>query len=229
MPVGGFNRTRSSSTYDDSTPMKVLGNEEVGSTSDAILPAPIVQFATGPSSPAHTRRKRRLRFRDSTGGWVQSGWERLLRKFGADTAPSASSVDLESEGVGEANEIYGSWWGSSKMAQALEDAEEIDEVVVDREWGEELRSTSASDHGGDSHPVAGGGVLSAITDADSVVEVSSQSHTGLHGFWSSSPLLTFLRWRLWPIVLSFFVTQFVEDKSEELYRKENWFIRKVRH
>ncbi len=47
------------------------------------------------------------------------------------------------------------------------------------------------------------------------------------GFWGSARVLVFLRWRLWPASYGFFSTQFLDEKSEMHYNKENWFLRKV--
>ena len=47
------------------------------------------------------------------------------------------------------------------------------------------------------------------------------------GFWGMSRVLIFLRWRLWPLALTFFWTRFLDEKSEMHYNKENWFLRKV--
>lgn len=223
MPAGRLDRNGSSTTYAGSTQLKASDSVKLVSMSEAILPTP-VQLT--PAHLAHSRRKRRKRCAtDSAKGLINSAFERVQRKFGAGTAPSASSVDLDSEDAGEGNEMYGTWWGSNKKAKALEDAEEINEVVVDREWGEDFGRCGSSDPGGEK----GGGYIggmaghSAAADQDSVGMISHKEGVG-----SSSRIAAFVRWTLWPPILGFFATQFVDEKSESLYRRENWFLRKVR-
>lgn len=215
MPEG---RSKSLAVHDGPTPMKVFDNEKLGSTSEAILPAP-VQLSPGLTS--RSRRQRQCRFvNDTTKGFVSTNFNRLRRKFEAGTAPDASSVDPESESVADANDLHGTWWGRGKMSMALEDAEEVDEIVVDRTWGDDFRSCSNSDPGGekDGGGFAGGALA---TDGGSVA--------GLDDREASSPLIvSYLRWKVWPVMRGFFATQFVDRKSEDHYRKENWYVRKVR-
>lgn len=144
-------------------------------------------------------------------------WDKLLRKFGAGTAPSASSVDLDAESNQERASAYGHYDPEWKR---LEAAEEIDEVVVDREWGEDIKSTSVhSGHGGDKSGTGQPGQASG-GDADSLAVFHDDAH-------NNSLVYTYLRYRLWPSIKSFFVMKFIDKKSEEQYRKDNWFMGKV--
>ena len=92
----------------------------------------------------------------------------------------------------------------------MEDDAEVDEVVVDREWGGDIRSSVHSEHGGspdksrESNPGMGYGGTN--TDRDSVAIHAD-------GFWGSWMPLVYLRYRLWPIVYAFFATHFMDEKS----------------
>lgn len=104
---------------------------------------------------------------------------------------------------------------------------EVDEVVVEREWSGEIKSSVHSgEHGGSPDKSGGsgngvGGYGGTNTDRDSVA-------FHVDGFWASSTPLVYLRYRIWPVIYGFFATHFMDEKSEAHYRKENWFLRKVR-
>lgn len=212
--------TRTSSTYDDiaTTSKPTTEKIDIASTSDAILPAPVVQF-----SPTGTRgfgRERHIRVKESATRSLKTQWDRMLRKFGAGTAPDASSVDLDTESVAETSVAHGYY---KPERGRLEDSEEVDEVVVDREWGEDVHSTSV--HSGHGEKSGGSGQHGQTSGED--VESMAVLHDDADSRCAISPILAYLRWRLWANIMGFFVTQFIDDKSEEQYRRENWFLRKV--
>lgn len=141
----------------------------------------------------------------------------VLHKFGSGTAPDvSSSSDIESESVGEADSN-----ACGITGRAHGDMDGVDEVVVDREWGDDFKASSAtpSDHGekSGSNPTAYEGPMDGTDDASARCTK----------FWGCHPVLVYLRWRLWPRVHLFFILQFINEKSEEQYKKENWFMRKV--
>ncbi|KAG5219360.1 Tco5 histidine kinase [Salix suchowensis] len=141
-------------------------------------------------------------------------WEKFRRRIGTGTAPSTSSILNESA-------------ADSSILQPThyyryEDEDvDVDDVVVDRVWSEELKSSvSHSENGvspeksGDSHP------QTAVSDHESIVPHG--------GFWASSTALIVLRWRVWPAVRDFFDSKFTDKKSEQHYAQENWYHSKVR-
>lgn len=135
-------------------------------------------------------------------------WMEFKRRLGTGTAPSTSSA----HGDGTTSSIY----GQDLVLGQPED--EVDEVVVDREWAEDARKTttkseSAHPFNDSRHPAPG-----TNTDRESVAVVE--------GFWARSTVLIILRWRLWPAILDFFRPQFMDAKSETQYSKESWFYRK---
>ncbi|OBZ73876.1 hypothetical protein A0H81_06404 [Grifola frondosa] len=99
--------------------------------------------------------------------------------------------------------------------------EYVDEVVVDREWSDEIKSSSIthSEHGGTPEKSGSNHLAGTNTDRESLA-IHPES------CWGISPVLVFLRWRAWPLILSFFSTPFLDEKSEAHYVKENWFMRK---
>jgi hypothetical protein len=104
-----------------------------------------------------------------------------------------------------------------------DEKEEVDEIVVDRTWSEEIKSSVAhSDAGAAASPEKSNGHQHANTSLD---YDSLEQNEGKSAMWS---LLVFIRWRFWPKVMEFFTCRFVDAKSEERYQKENWFLRKVR-
>lgn len=105
-----------------------------------------------------------------------------------------------------------------------EEREEVDEVVVDRAWSEDIKSSIAlSDAGAGVSPEKSDGhhPHGASLDHESMVHQS--------GFWAIWTPLTIIRWRFYPFILDFFSSRFFDVGAEERYLKENWFMRKVCH
>lgn len=141
-------------------------------------------------------------------------WDRFTRRLGNGTAPSTSSAMDGS--TAESSTHPSSRAPTTAMPDDPDDA--VDAVVVEREWSDEIKSSSVthSEHGGPlekapgSHPLGG-----TNTDRDSFLQHD--------GFW---PWI-YLRWRLYPSTYRFFNTRFTDEDSERHYRRENWFLRKV--
>jgi len=167
----------------------------------ALLPIPVTT-KHGPSA-APPRGRVPLWFTRS----LRVHWIKFKKKLGTGTAPSTSSVHDES--------TTGSIHGKESVPGQPED--EVDEVVIDREWTEDARKTttkSESAHPFNDSRQPGG------TNTD------HESFTVVEGFWAHSTILIILRWRLWPAILGFFRPRFMDIKSEAQYRKESWFYRK---
>jgi hypothetical protein len=99
----------------------------------------------------------------------------------------------------------------------------VDEVVVDRSWSDDIKSSvSVSEQNMSPDRPGGQPVAGPSPDRDSVALHSS-------GFWGLCTPLIVLRWRLFPAIVNFFSPKFPNPKSELHYVKENWFMRKVRH
>ncbi|KAI0701497.1 hypothetical protein BC835DRAFT_1322983 [Cytidiella melzeri] len=172
------------------------------STPGDILPAPVLQ--SRPEAAVHKKRT-------ATTHWLRAGWQRISRNLNVTDVPPSSEADVDLEDVVEGNEYYGTWWGPSKRGVALAETEQLDEVVVDREWGDELRSCGGSEQEGGklgNHPVAA--ALAPVPDD------SESTHS------QSVGILTALRWRMY----EFFDPRFSNKNSEEVYKRENWYLRK---
>jgi osomolarity two-component system sensor histidine kinase SLN1 len=173
-----------------------------------VLPPPAVAV-----SGACNRPKKTIRIDGGRG--FRDHWARLRRRLGAGTSPSTSSL-VDDSAAGSNAGLRGDAQGESQYGEDTE----VDEVVVDRNWSDEIKSSvSLSEQNtspGGHHPVAG-----PSTDRDSVAP-------RMGGFWGLCVPLTILRWRLFPAILDFFSPKFHNQKSELHYVKENWFMRKVR-
>jgi hypothetical protein len=158
---------------------------------DNTLPAPVLARNT---SYSIGRKRKSARF-----GGLAVHWARLKRRVGTGTAPSSSSV----VGDSAAESSY------TRRMEAHSDGEEVNEVVVDRVWSEEIKSSvSHSEHGatpeksGSSHHIG----------------PSSSDHSLHHeGLQNLSSHLVILRWRVWPVIVKFFSSSFADEDSEQHY------------
>ncbi|OCH85880.1 hypothetical protein OBBRIDRAFT_762246 [Obba rivulosa] len=183
------------------------------------LPPPVLQSSLrrGAADKAQQQQKKSAR----VNGGLRVHWDRFKRKMGSGTAPSTSSAFEPEESIGDSS----SGFPRSRHGGGahVDDTDElVDEVVVDREWSDEIKSSSGthSEHGGSPEKSGGSNHLGGTnTDRESLA---------IHpiGFWGLSPVLVFLRWRLWSTAVSFFSTRFMDERSEQHYKKENWFMRK---
>lgn len=121
-------------------------------------------------------------------------WDNFKAHIGTGAALSSDSATGEPDEVREGYKLH------------LLDANSVDEIVVDRNWADDFKSSVTSEHGGNeksgggSHPTHTGD-----TDQISVVE---------DGFWDSWALLAMLRWRTWPVIMEIFSSRFVDEKAE---------------
>lgn len=170
---------------------------------DNSLPPPVVQSI---ASSSHSRRLRKKTVRVAG---LSVHWARFKKRMGTVAAPSSSSAIGESA----AENSY-----VRKMDTGV--ADYLDEVVVDRSWTEEIKSSvSHSDHNGSPEKSGGSHQPNQGTsDHESVV---------YDGFWASSTILAILRWRTWPFILEIFSSRFVDEKSEKHYAQVRFFAFKV--
>ncbi|EPQ54871.1 hypothetical protein GLOTRDRAFT_111444 [Gloeophyllum trabeum ATCC 11539] len=169
---------------------------------------PVLQSAMSSSA---RRRHKKARIE----GGLRVHWDRFRKRMGTGTAPSTSEIPDESGTDSSARP-------GARFANA-EELDEVDEVVVDREWaGRDLKTSITQSDGQENSREksgGGGGAQGTNTDMDSIIWYSD-------GFWAICTPLIILRWRLWPAVKNFFWVHFDDPKSENHYRKELWFTRK---
>ena len=163
---------------------------------DDLLPPPVLQTNTTINhNPCRRIRRKSTRF-----DGLSVHWAKFKRRIGTGTAPSSSSQ------VGDCT-MDTSYIQRMELAQ---ENDNVDEVVVDRVWNEEIKSIeSHSDLGaspeksGESHQFNAGG-----SDHESLV---------YEGFWSMWPPLAIIRWRTWPFIMEIFSSRFIDEKSEQHY------------
>jgi osomolarity two-component system sensor histidine kinase SLN1 len=194
-----------------STPAKSLQTTTTGTNDHSdqyaatelhLLPAPAT------AKDRQSRPRRNSKSVQINGGW-RAYWAAFKRQVAPGTAPSSSSSPDDSTGT--ASYVHKPQ-GSATGAQDGR----VQVVVVDRLWGENPGRSTESDSNEETH--AENRLGTTTTDHH-----SSQAETG---FWTSSPALFFLRWRIWPSIWGFFRLQFMDRKYEEHYFKETWFLRK---
>ena len=176
--------------------------------------APVLPPPAAAITATYNRPKKTLRIDGGPG--LRVYWTRFRRRLGAGTAPSTSSL-VDSSAQGSNDGLRSDTQGGRQG----EDEAEVDEVVVDRNWSDEIKSSVSLSEQNISLDRPGGHVTGPNTDRDSVA-----LHTG--GFWGVCTPLIILRWRVFPAIVDFFSTKFPNKKSEQHYVKENWFMRKVR-
>ncbi|KAF8075156.1 hypothetical protein FPV67DRAFT_1476207 [Lyophyllum atratum] len=169
------------------------------------LPLPVLHNTASRSSSRRNRKSARV-------GGLAVHWARFKRRVGTGTAPSSSSL------VGDSAAESSNTRPVEGPAQS--DTDEVNEVVVDRIWSEDITSSiTHSEHGGSpeksggSHPAAG-------------PSTSDHESLGPEGFWSTLTPIVLLRWRIWPAIVELFSSRFADEKSEVHYAQENWFIKK---
>jgi len=177
-----------------------------------VLPPPVVALAA-----THDKQKKAIRLDVSRG--LRVHWARFRRRLGPGTSLSTSSL-VEDSAPGS---NVGHHCDHQGECECEEDTE-VDEVVVDRSWSDEIKSSVSLSEQDVSLDKPGGINLNAgsSTDRDSVAP-----HT--RGFWGLCTPLIILRWRVFPAIFEFFSPKFLNQKSELHYVKENWFMRKVCH
>lgn len=172
-------------------------NRDKPGRADIQLPLPVVTRL--PSA-------KEVRTRRSTG----SAWRRF-RKGVQDTlaAPPANSElcdDLESR---DGHEMQ----SKAVPSKEKDDSDEVDEVVVDRSWFEEQKTSPFSDGGASES-------TDSLTIGDHA-EWDSPIHAP-QGFWAWCRLLSAIRYKLWPFLVRFFDPHFEDPKIEALYQREVW-------
>jgi osomolarity two-component system sensor histidine kinase SLN1 len=181
-----------------------LGNSNLNPEAP-VLPLPAVTIGT-----TAQRQKKTIHIHGAHR--VRVYWGRFRRRLGAGAPPSTPSLVEDSATVNVVD-----FRTDSDSSSPGEDNTEVDEVVVDRNWSEDTKSSVSLSEQSISPEKLG----SPSADHDSVTV-----HTS--GFWGLCTPLVVIRWRLFPAIVNFFSPKFPSEKSELHYIKENWFMRKVR-
>ncbi|KZT34639.1 hypothetical protein SISSUDRAFT_1052488 [Sistotremastrum suecicum HHB10207 ss-3] len=163
--------------------------------------------------------------RISPSGGLKVHWARFKKRIGTGSAFSESILD-----VGDGTDASGSYKPHSLFRQngnaqdGQDELDEVDEVVVDNmlmhsgvpgsvTHSEHLSSPEAPSHG-------------QQTDQSETFTAGTGTGARSEGLFERFPLLTWLRWRVWPALVGVFTLRFFEPKMEEHYRKEVWYTSK---
>jgi osomolarity two-component system, sensor histidine kinase SLN1 len=151
-------------------------------TGGGLLPAPAT------SRPDSTRRKESRTVTLAGRRGLRVHWARFKRRLGEGTAPSESSVLEQSTGAGS------SVRRSGPAAESAED-DGVDEVVVDRTWAEEMRSSCPSDHG-QNPPKSGNSHSQSQSQQQNGTNTDHDSDALrlAEGFWGCCSFLIIIRW-----------------------------------
>lgn len=172
-------------------------------TMDDNLPFPAVQKPGNVVALARRKRK-------SVRIGLSVHWARFKRRIGTGTAPSSSSLINDS---GDESVYIGR---SDRGGRPPDDGDTVDEVVVDRAWSEDLKSSVYhSEHGGTPERTGSHQVGQTPSDRESMTH---------EGFWSLWNPLVILRWRIWPSILGIFCSRFLDEKSEQHYAQVSYFF-----
>ncbi|KAF7308969.1 hypothetical protein MKEN_01097600 [Mycena kentingensis (nom. inval.)] len=162
------------------------------------LPTPTVQC---PSSP------RKLRFRSRWGS---------IRDYVKRTLAAPSSTPLV-DGFEFVSDPALSPARKDTHELVLNETEEVDEVVVDRTWGDEFGGATETD----SDAAETASSRHDMTVADTV-DTDGQPTRGI---WAAPPF-SFVRTRIWPRIKQFYWPRFDNDEEERAYQKEQWQVGK---
>ncbi|CAA7265140.1 unnamed protein product [Cyclocybe aegerita] len=162
---------------------------------DFPLPPPVLQSCAASTATRKARRK------PARVGGLTVHWARFKKRIGTGTAPSSSSH------IGESAAETGY---SRRMEMALEANDLVDEVVVDRVWTEEIKSSVTHSDNGLSPEKSGGSHQQnhGASDHDSL------TYEGRWRWWTPFAII---RYRTWPLLMEIFSSRFVDEKSEQHY------------
>ena len=180
-------------------------SDRSAATEYPLLPTP----ATAKDVPSRPRRNSKsVQIR----GGFRSHWVAFKKKVTSGTPPSTSSSPDDSTGTV-------SYIHKSQESAPCGQDDHVDVVVVDRVWGEDPKWSTKSDSNSPLEDARAENKL-GTTNTD---PGSSEPDTG---FWASSTVLFFFRWRIWPLIWGFFWLRFTDQVFEAHYVKETWFLRK---
>jgi len=181
-------------------------SDRLPTTDISILPAPV----TAKDAPSRPRRNSKS---VQISGGLRAYWTAFKKKVTSGTAPSTSSTPDDSTAAG-------SNFGKPQRSGPGGQDGNLDVVVVDRLWNEDLKLSTTSDSNSPFEETRASENRFGTTNTE---PGSFEADTSC---WTSSPILFFLRWKIWPPILCFFRLRFPDENVEAHYVKETWFLRK---
>jgi osomolarity two-component system sensor histidine kinase SLN1 len=172
-----------------------------------LLPIPVVQTRTRSSQRNRTRRS------------LSSYWELIKRRIWTVKSQSTTSTSRETN---EFEKVDEDKFQSTLSRRELADEPEVDEVVVDRIWSDDPKS-SVSQYHSDHSEESGVDERARASLALSVeqFDIHAESVKGVPSPFAAVYSLA------WPILKRFFSLHFHDETIEAKYREENWTLNKV--
>ena len=194
------------------------GSQGHDSTTTAVLMDELPQPVTaGPRSTTSKSKKSVVQVVDGPGKTLRVHWARLRQRISPDMSPSNTSEPEASQELHD-NTTNG------HQPTAQEKFGPVDAIVVDRSWFHDVQSSAPSQSDGDH--------TRTLTHSGSIQHtvLTTNDHESIptSTFWTSSWLLTRLRYHLWPAIFGFFCLRFTDKDAEKHYMKEHWFMSKAR-
>lgn len=174
---------------------------------------------SGSTSAAGTARKSaRI---EGTGLRVR--WARFKQRLGTGSALSESLLD----GTGNGSTTDSSRFGGlgrnvQDTAEDVKDDDEFDEVVVDNALGG-ASTSHASDR--NTHSASGAKDVS-VPHPKSYTSYTESQNQRVHSIWDSIPIVSFIRWHVYPLLHHFFAMRFY-DGTETEFAREAWWTSKT--
>ena len=169
----------------------------------------------------------RARVESVGGGRFRVHWAKFKQRLGTGSAPSESLLD--GTGTGASSTSSGGCaikhGYAMPMEDELEEAMEVDQIVVDNDLGTTITDTPSQASEGDARTHTSGGDRRP-EGSHTTSYISGPGYT-LHYLWDRNPVFSFLRWTVWPLIFHFFSMRFGDDKMEHDFRKETWWTGKT--
>jgi len=164
-----------------------------------VLPLPVTQRGSTLTQDRRIRQKPRF-------GW-RVYWIQFKRRIGTGTEPSSSSA------VGE-SATEGSY--SRRLAEHL-GGDHVDEVVVDRAWAEEIRTSTT--------PHSECGITPEKTPSQQHDQTSNDGTSVISSRLRKS--LAIIRWQTWPFIMKVFSSRFPDEKTERHYAQVSFYATSI--
>ncbi|GAA5904332.1 uncharacterized protein JCM6883_006452 [Sporobolomyces salmoneus] len=162
-------------------------------------------------------------------------WAKLKRRIGNGSAPSESLGDPTNTTGSDSGSSFGRNRPASQRwkegEEKHEEADEIDEVVVEQSeeydcWKKVTIASNSASHraGGGTGTSPGTGLVGTMaSDDDSLRQTTYEANGPLQAVYG------FARYRIYPQVSRFFNPSYHDKTIEEAYQKESWYTSKSRH
>lgn len=166
-----------------------------------VLPLPVTQRSSALTQDRRTRQKPHF-------GW-RVYWIQFKRRIGTSTEPSSSSVVGESATEGA--------YERRLAGHQVEWGDHVDQVVVDRAWAEEIRTSTT--------PHSECGITPEKTPSQQHDQKSNDGTSVVSDGWGRvRKTLAIIRWHTWPFIMEVFSSRFPDEKTERHYAQVSFYV-----